>query len=247
MIRYHLFYGLNQIKYRSVPNFFIEIKKSYATLQKKDKNEWGAFLKSLNGKFFKTLLISVIFVAAGSYADDKRIEEQLSSSPPKIPLQEALGEFEYKKAMRSGKYYYVGNTKCRLCHRKFFIGRKKDPHDHAMDDLKKLGYEDNPKCLPCHSTGYGVPTGFKSLKETPRLANVQCEGCHGPGNRHIKIARKTKKGGGFLAGADNPKVLEKMCKSCHTERWNRSYKDFHAAYAKYKNADPNTRYEKQVK
>ncbi len=170
--------------------------------------------------------------------EDPRIKEELENSKQVNPLKEALGESEYNKAMRSGKYYYVGNTKCRLCHRKFFLGRKKDPHDYAMKYLKG-GYEDNPKCLPCHSTGYGVPNGFVSKKETPRLANVQCEGCHGPGNRHIKIARKTKKGGGFLAGADRPDVLKKMCKSCHTERWNRSYKDFHAAYSKYKNADPN--------
>ncbi|WP_456402726.1 multiheme c-type cytochrome [Hydrogenimonas sp.] len=184
-------------------------------------------------------LFAVAVLGANAYAKDPRIEEQLNASPPKIPLKYALGEKAFDKAMRSGKYYYVGNTKCRLCHRKFFLGRKKDPHDYAMKSLKEGGYDDNPKCLPCHSTGYGVPNGFKSMKETPRLANVQCEGCHGPGNRHVKIARKTKKGGGFLAGADNPKVLERMCKSCHTERWNRSYTDFHTAYKKYKNADPN--------
>ena len=174
-----------------------------------------------------------------SYADDPRIKEQLNSAPPQIPLKQALGQKAYDNAMRSGKYYYVGNTKCRLCHRKFFLGRKKDPHDHAMESLIKRGYQDNSHCLPCHSTGYGVPNGFVSMEETPRLAHVQCEGCHGPGSVHVKIARRTRKGGGFLAGTDNPKIIMKMCKSCHTDRWNRAYKDFHSAYAKYKNADPN--------
>ncbi len=184
-------------------------------------------------------LLASLILGTCAYAENPRIEEQLSSSPPETPLKYALGEKAFNKAMRSGKYYYVGNTKCRLCHRKFFLGRKRDPHDHAMKSLEKSGYDNNPKCLPCHATGYGVPNGFVSRKETPKLANVQCEGCHGPGNRHVKIARKTKKGGGFLAGTDNPKVLKRMCKACHTERWNRSYKNFHAAYAKYKNADPN--------
>jgi len=198
-----------------------------------------SFVRNILGKSVAAMGV-LIFAGSVLCADDKdpRIEEELSSSKQINPLKQALGESAYNKAMRSGKYYYVGNTKCRLCHRKFFLGRKKDPHDYAMKSLKG-GYEENPKCLPCHSTGYGVPNGFVSKKETPKLANVQCEGCHGPGNRHIKIARKTKKGGGFLAGTDRPDVLEKMCKSCHTERWNRSYKDFHAAYAKYKNADPN--------
>ncbi len=198
-----------------------------------------SFIRKFSGVGVAALSV-LIFTEGILHATDKdpRIKEELESSRQIIPLKQALGESEYKKAIRSGKYYYVGNTKCRLCHRKFFLGRKKDPHDYAMKDLKG-GYEDNPKCLPCHSTGYGVPNGFVSKKETPRLANVQCEGCHGPGNRHIKIARKTKKGGGFLAGTDRPHILKKMCKSCHTERWNRSYKDFHAAYKKYKNADPN--------
>ncbi len=198
-----------------------------------------SFMRTISGR---TAAVLAALVLSGTFLfaqEDSRIKDELSSSKQVNPLKQALGEKAYNKAIRSGKYYYVGNTKCRLCHRKFFLGRKKDPHDYAMKSLKKGGYEDNAKCLPCHSTGYGVPNGFVSKKETPRLSNVQCEGCHGPGNRHVKIARKTKKGGGFLAGTDKPKILKKMCKSCHTERWNRAYKDFHAAYSKYKNADPN--------
>ncbi|WP_200764054.1 multiheme c-type cytochrome [Nitrosophilus alvini] len=186
--------------------------------------------------FFGGMILSV-----SAYSNDPRIEEELKAPPPEIPLKYALGEEAYNKAMTSGKYYYKGNTKCRLCHRQFFIGRKKDKHDFAMKTLIETGYQDNPRCLVCHTTGYGVPNGFISTKETPRLANVQCEGCHGPGSLHIKIARKTKKGGGFLAGPENPAVLKKMCEACHTERWNRSYKkeNFHEAYKKYRDPNPN--------
>ncbi len=219
---------------------FYEKKIEYGSShRKKGTKRVGAEMLELTLKKSFAFLFASVLIGTYAYAKDPRIDEQMSVSPPEIPLKYALGEKAYNKAMRSGKYHYVGNTKCRLCHRKFFLGRKKDPHDYAMKSLKEGNYEENPKCLPCHSTGYGVPTGFVSKKETPRLLNVQCEGCHGPGNRHIKIARKTKKGGGFLAGTDNPQILKKMCKACHTERWNRSYKDFHAAYAKYKNADPN--------
>ncbi|RUM63451.1 MAG: hypothetical protein DSZ03_05250 [Sulfurimonas sp.] len=151
-----------------------------------------------------------------------------------------MGTEAYHAAIDSGDYRFVGNTKCRLCHRKFFIGRKKDPHDYAMDHLTGED-ETNPRCLICHATGYGVPTGFINRERTPRLANVQCEGCHGPGNVHIKLAKAKKPSGGFLAGEDHPERLKKMCQSCHTERWNRSYHDLDKAYSKYRNPNPNAR------
>ncbi|WP_187646848.1 cytochrome c family protein [Nitrosophilus labii] len=185
-------------------------------------------------------LINTNLIAANN---DSRIKDELNSPQTETPLKQALGEKKYKQEINSGKYYFVGNTKCRLCHREFFIGRKKDKHDFAFKRLVETGHETNPKCLVCHTTGFGVPTGFKSIEETPRLANVQCEGCHGPGSLHIKIARKTKKGGGFLASPDDPKVLKKMCNACHNSRWNRSYheKDLDKVYKLYKSPDPRKR------
>ena len=174
-------------------------------------------------------------------ADNDRIKNELRDTIHKPPLRYALGKKKYKEIVVSDAYYYVGNNKCRLCHREFFLGRKKDQHDFTMKRLIKTDYQNSAHCLPCHTTGYGVPTGFISLKKTPKLKNVQCEGCHGPGNLHINIARKTEKGGGLLAGPDKPKILKKMCKSCHTDRWNRSYtkENFHNTFTKYKNSDPN--------
>ncbi len=183
------------------------------------------------------LVVIILFQASGN----ERVQEECNAAMPPIPLEFAMGTEAYNKAMDSGQYRYVGNTKCRLCHRKFFIGRKKDPHDYAMKRLEAGQYEDNPRCLICHATGYGMPTGFVNRERTPRLANVQCEGCHGPGNVHIKLAKQKKPAGGFLAGEDRPDRLKKMCQSCHTERWNRSYHDLDKAYAKYRNPNPNAR------
>lgn len=187
-----------------------------------------------------SLALGIIFfyIIAAAGSDSARIIEENKSPTVQNPLKNALGEEAYNEAMSSGEYKYVGNDKCRLCHRDFFVGRKQDHHDHAMDYIKESAYADNPKCLACHATGYGVKTGFVSIAQTPRLANVQCEGCHGPGSVHLKTASMKKTGGGFLAGTDSPERLKKMCKSCHTARWDRSYNDFESAYAKYKKAVP---------
>ncbi len=207
--------------------------------------------KSIMNDFFKIFILATILsltLGAKELTNEERIAQQLEEDAPVIPLKNALGEVEYDQAMESQEYRYVSNAKCRLCHRKFFIGRKNDPHDHAMESLTSNGHENNPKCLTCHTTGYGVETGFTSLERTPRLSNVQCEGCHGPGNVHIDMAKsknKTKRfsGGGFLAGTDSPDKLKKMCQSCHTKRWNRSYHDLDSTYKYYKQADPNARTE----
>ncbi len=197
-------------------------------------------------------------------AEDKRIQQELRDPKPTLnPLQKALGKKGYDRAMASGKYRYVGNVKCRLCHREFFVGRKKDPHIYAYERLLATGYERNKRCLGCHTTGFGVPSGFTSFEKTPKLVGVQCEGCHGPGSEHVRLHRddaspfgvgipqplpsKTTGGkkeikGGFLAGADRPRIIKRMCLSCHTKRWDRSFKrtphDFQAAYDLYKTPFP---------
>jgi len=192
---------------------------------------------------FSTLRVMglVLLAAVVLHAKDERIAKELTSPMAEVPLKKTLGEQLFNEAINSGDYRYVGNTKCRLCHRKFFLGRKKDPHDFAMNNLLASGHEENPRCLLCHSTGFGVETGFVSIESTPRLSNVQCEGCHGPGNVHIKLIKQKKKAGGFLVGTDRPKRLKRMCQSCHTKRWDRAYHDLDKAYKKYRNADPNSK------
>lgn len=188
----------------------------------------------LLARLLRALSLLCLLISGAAYAEDPRIQEELNSPAPPIPLINTIGEEEFKKAMDSGQYQYVGNTKCRMCHRDFFVGRKHDAHDFALKSISKLPSGNNPRCLICHSTGYGVPGGFVSFEKTPRLSDVQCEGCHGPGSVHV--ARRDK--GGFLAGTDRPGRIRKMCQSCHTARWNRSYTDFEKAFKKYKQPRP---------
>ena len=170
-------------------------------------------------------------------AEDPRFAQELADkSPPVNPLREALGKKVYDEAMASGQYRYIGPRSCRVCHRDFYNGRKDDLHFHTFKKLKDSGYAKEPKCLACHTTGYGVPTGFVDERKSSQLKGVHCEGCHGPGNLHMR----RNDGGGFLAGVDNPDRIKRMCQACHNERWNKSYhkKDFQKVYDSYVTATP---------
>ena len=182
-----------------------------------------------------TILLGLYVTVAA--AQDPRIAEELAdSSPPVNPLREALGKKTYDKAMASGKYRYIGPRSCRVCHRDFYNGRQDDKHFHTFEKLADAGYAREPRCLGCHTTGYGVPSGYVDEKKSPELTGVHCEGCHGPGNVHM--ARND--GGGFLAGVDNPDRIKRMCHSCHNRRWNKSYtpKQFQQVYDSYVTATP---------
>ena len=80
---------------------------------------------------------------------------------------------------------YVGVHECAECHEKAFEAWKKTGHAHAFK-LLTAKYEKDAKCLKCHTTGYGAPTGYQG-ESTPDLKAVTCESCHGPGSKHVEI------------------------------------------------------------
>ena len=84
---------------------------------------------------------------------------------------------------------YTGTKACTACHFKQFMAWKKTKH--ATDAFAKLPakYKTDATCLTCHSTGYGAASGFKDEASTPNLAGTTCEACHGPGSKHVEVAK----------------------------------------------------------
>jgi hypothetical protein len=81
---------------------------------------------------------------------------------------------------------YLGSQGCTECHANIQTTVLKTPHASAFSDagFATAGGQTNPDCLACHTVGYKLPTGFVSKSATPKLANVQCENCHGPAANH---------------------------------------------------------------
>jgi len=111
---------------------------------------------------------------------------------------------------------YVGDTSCKTCHVSVMKSFDGNIHEKAYEVLKgderfkKLKDEGNlSRCFPCHVTGYGEKGGFISEDETPEMAQISCEGCHGAGSEHAAL------------GADKKELKQKtikrypVCWKCH--------------------------------
>ena len=81
---------------------------------------------------------------------------------------------------------YIGAKRCASCHFEQFMSWKKTGHSRAFDVLTPK-YQKDDKCLKCHTTGLGEPTGYKDGEMV--LAGVTCETCHGPGSKHEEVSQ----------------------------------------------------------
>jgi hypothetical protein len=81
---------------------------------------------------------------------------------------------------------YIGAKRCASCHFEPFLSWKKTAHANAFEVLTAK-YQKDEKCLKCHTTAFGEPTGYKQGELV--LAGVTCETCHGPGSRHEEVAQ----------------------------------------------------------
>jgi hypothetical protein len=103
--------------------------------------------------------------------------------------------------LKADEIEYVGSRKCKMCHIKQYNTWKTSKMALAFESLKPgvsadakqarglnpdKDYTSNEECLPCHTTGFGKPGGYLNIEETPDLAGVGCEACHGPGKEYLK-------------------------------------------------------------
>ena len=110
---------------------------------------------------------------------------------------------------------YLGYKACRKCHEELVKGWLKTRHASAFESLKNQGKEAIPGCLKCHVVDYAGEDGFIDTDLTPELIAVQCEACHGPGNKHVESQGKEKIG--------LPIPDEKKCRQCHTPGQNADF------------------------
>ena len=104
------------------------------------------------------------------------------------------------------KHEFVGQKKCKMCHKKDGIhpswaeSKHAKAYDILSDEQKKK--ED---CVKCHSTG--------TTAKGELLEGVQCEACHGAGADYKKKSIMQDREKAMAAGMIMP--TEKVCITCH--------------------------------
>ncbi len=100
---------------------------------------------------------------------------------------------------------FVGADTCGQCHTGKHANWATTLHQQALVNITPFA-NTNPDCLPCHTVGFGQPSGFVDENTTPQLAGVQCENCHGTGSDHVNLAKSTNISVDLSAAS---------CGSCH--------------------------------
>jgi hypothetical protein len=84
--------------------------------------------------------------------------------------------------------HFLGADLCMRCHQSEAEQWKTTSHSQAWQTLIDVKKDATPECIGCHVVGFKQPGGFQTGSDVPRLANVQCENCHGMETKHTEFA-----------------------------------------------------------
>jgi hypothetical protein len=81
---------------------------------------------------------------------------------------------------------YAGTEQCLACHPGAAAVWKTSAHARAFATLTGRKAQADPKCIGCHTIGFGQSSGYRREFGAARLVDVGCESCHGPGSLHVR-------------------------------------------------------------
>ena len=114
---------------------------------------------------------------------------------------------------------YVGTEKCVACHRAAATVWSASAHSHAFTTLKNRDAAADPKCIGCHTVGFGDASGYQRAFQGAQLVDVGCESCHGPGSLHVR----QKEGEAAIDFTFRP-LDAGDCSKCHYGEFSRPFK-----------------------
>ncbi|GAB4325674.1 MAG: hypothetical protein Kow0074_19580 [Candidatus Zixiibacteriota bacterium] len=152
------------------------------------------------------VLVAIAF-GASAWAQDAAKDEKRPLKPDTLKWAES-------------NFSYIGNDKCKMCHKTEYQSWQTTPHAKAWERLS-AEEQKNEKCVGCHSIGKDA--------EGNLLTGVGCEACHGPGSEYKKMSIMKDHDAAVAAGLMTPD--EEWCKRCHNPN-NPNHKEFKFEEAK---------------
>ena len=116
---------------------------------------------------------------------------------------------------RDDRSAHLGSAACRACHPDQFRAWELSRHARALSSLRADKGLFDPHCLRCHATAPGSG-GYTTIEQTPSLAGVGCEACHGASRSHAE----------HPVGANRPSPAGEpgaKCLGCHESDHSRPF------------------------
>ena len=113
---------------------------------------------------------------------------------------------------------YVGTERCRECHQSAGAIWAQTGHARAFATLRAREADADPKCIGCHTTGFGAFSGYERQFGSGKLVDVGCESCHGPGSLHVR----QREGDSTVGFAYRP-LGAGDCQKCHFGEFSRPF------------------------
>jgi len=132
-------------------------------------------------------------------------------------FNEKLRKLEKEKSVQQGAIqqanadHFLGAELCARCHQAETEQWKTTSHSLAWNTLVDQKKDGDETCIGCHVVGYKQNGGYQTNADVPRLANVQCENCHGMGTRHEAFATSKRA------------ITKETCMSCHNAQQDPSF------------------------
>ncbi len=185
-------------------------EQTTTSLPQKAMGSWAVFLGD-KGRKYATLEVSYYGGKWEAWPETAYIDKDIApNKEEEEKITKVLNEVEMKnkeiieklKIENSKEPLYSGSSSCKDCHKVPYEIWQKSSHFSATKVLEIDHQENNPECLICHSTGFGIG-GYPNDKID--LNGIGCESCHGSGKNHPPQKMKIEKG-------------TKPCLQCHTKR-----------------------------
>ncbi len=119
----------------------------------------------------------------------------------------AVAQDAAKPADAKKTFSFVGDAKCKICHKVEHTSWLTTKHAKAWEALKPEEQK-KEECIGCHSTG--------KTAEGTLLTGVQCESCHGPGSEYKAQKIMKDKALSLASGLIEPK--KEVCVKCHNDK-----------------------------
>jgi hypothetical protein len=137
-------------------------------------------------------------------ADDPQMLARVEDYKVSLEEFKAAKRAAYPRSFGSEKEEFLGERACKACHEDAWASYADSAHRRAFNTIRNKGQNFEPECIVCHTTGYQYKNGYAEQSPYNRLANVQCEACHGYGTQHDRQ-------GGWAAQAKD------SCLTCHDQ------------------------------